>query len=150
MDIAIVGDVSKSMRKRHRRQLVMVVHQLIDELGVSSDGNHFGLVTFSSEGTIVFNFKESKYYNKKTLKDEMETTIKQRPKRYGTRTDLAMDKAATELYTPGGGDRPIAKNIMLVFTDGKPYIAKWDKKPFIPFSKSTGELEVIQLPSICF
>ena len=144
MDIAILGDISKSMRKKLRKALIEVVHQLIGELGPSSDGYRFALGTFGSDGKIEFNFKDSKSYNEGPLKEAIKKEINYRPKKYGTRTDIAMDKAARELYTPEGGDRPEARNLMLVITDGKPVKKRWDKKPFIPFDKTTEILEVIE------
>ena len=73
-----------------------------------------------------------------------------RPKLVGTRTDLALDLASKEVFTAAGGDRPEAKNILLVVTDGKPYIREKDKKPFIPFETSTKALEVKNAPFIEF
>ena len=146
MDIAILGDISKSMRRRQRKDLIKVVNHLIDKLGVSSAGNHFALGTFGSEATTVFYFKDPKYHNENALKDEVKKSINTRPKRFGTRTDLSMDKAPREMYTSEGGDRTDAKNIMLVITDGKPHIPRRDKKPFIPFPQSTEALEVIEFP----
>lgn len=37
----------------------------------------------------------------------------------GTRTDKALDKAATDLYTKEGGDREAVANVLLVVTDGR-------------------------------
>ena len=65
-----------------------------------------------------------------------------RPKKFGTRTDLALDLAAREVFTEAGGDRPKAKNVLIIVTDGKPHIPKKDKKTFIPFETSTKALEV--------
>ena len=66
------------------------------------------------------------------------------PEKEGTRTDLAENLALTEVFTQEGGDRPSAMNVMLVITDGIPYIAKWDKEPKIPFPELTAALEVIK------
>lgn len=37
----------------------------------------------------------------------------------GTRTDKALIKAATDLYSPRGGDRSDVVNVLLVVTDGR-------------------------------
>ena len=37
----------------------------------------------------------------------------------GTRTELALNQARTELYTDRGGDRPTVPNILILLTDGK-------------------------------
>ena len=51
MDIAVVGDISKS---------------LVDKKGVYAEGNHFAIATFGSYASIKTYFKESRYYNAKT------------------------------------------------------------------------------------
>ena len=52
-------------------------------------------------------------------------------------------KNALNIFTKAKGDRPDAKNVLLVFTDGEPYIGKWDKRKRTPFRPSTNALEVI-------
>ena len=41
MDIAILADISQSMKKNDRHQMGEIINKLVDELGVSADGNHF-------------------------------------------------------------------------------------------------------------
>ncbi|KAL9978387.1 hypothetical protein ACROYT_G015895 [Oculina patagonica] len=141
MDIAILGDISQSMKKADRHQLVEIVNALVDKLGVSAAGNHFGLVTFGDRATVHHNFSNTNYHNAKNLKSSVADALKVVPKREGTRTDMALNLASTKLFTEKGGDRPNAKNVMLIFTDGIPYIAGWDKEPQIPFAKLTKDLE---------
>ena len=78
----------------------------------------------------------------------MQTRVNYEPTKFGTRTDLVMDLMANRSFTSGAGDRPDAKNVLLVFTDGEPSIGKWDKKPFVPFSQSTTALEVFECSSV--
>jgi len=144
MDIAILGDTSRSMKKIHRKKLVQLVNYLIDELGVSPEGSHYGFITFDRYAKLIIHFSKPLYHNKEILKKKIKQKIMDEPKKWGTRTDLAFHLAATRLFTRKGGDRPDVKNVMLVFTDGKPYISRRDKKPVIPFSKSTKSLEVSQ------
>ena len=66
MDIAVVGDISKSMENSHRNKLVDLVKSLVDKKGVSAEGNHFAIATFGSYASIKTYFKESRYYNAKT------------------------------------------------------------------------------------
>ncbi|XP_078360599.1 uncharacterized protein LOC144644910 [Oculina patagonica] len=141
MDIAILGDISQSMKEADRHQLVDIVNALVDKLGVSAAANHFGLVTFGDRATVHLNFSNTNYHNAKNVKSSVADALKVVPKREGTRTDLAENLALTELFTREGGDRPNARNVMLIFTDGIPYIARWDKEPQIPFAKLTEALE---------
>ena len=142
MDIAILADISQSMKETDRNQLIEIVNKLVDQLGVSEAGNHFGLITFGDGATLHNNFA-NKYYQiaqnfKKSVTDEL-TVV---PEKEGTRTDLAENQALTKLFTEEGGDRPNATNVMLIFTDGLPYIARWDRTPKIPFPELTAALEV--------
>ncbi|XP_078360443.1 matrilin-1-like isoform X1 [Oculina patagonica] len=141
MDIAILGDISQSMKEADRHQLVDIVNALVDKLGVSAAANHFALVTFGDSATVHHNFSNTNYHNAKNVKSSVADALKVVPKREGTRTDLAENLALNDLFTREGGDRPNARNVMLIFTDGIPYIASWDKEPQIPFAKLTKDLE---------
>ncbi|XP_078354720.1 uncharacterized protein LOC144639299 isoform X1 [Oculina patagonica] len=143
LDIAILGDISKSMNDDQRSQLIQIILKLVDQLGISKKGNHFALVTFGPTADVHNNFANKKYYNRKSFKNLVDEEIRVVPEKWGTRTDLAENLAVTDLFTKRGGDRKNAKNVMLVFTDGEPFIGEWDEKPFIPFSESTKALEVI-------
>ena len=144
MDVAIFGDISRSMRKQHRKQMISFIEGLLDKTLVSADGNHVALGTFGDSADVAIMFNEEVFQDTSNLKEAAKAMFMVRPKLVGTRTDLALDLASKEVFTAAGGDRPEAKNILLVVTDGKPYIRKKDKKPFIPFETSTKALEVIK------
>ncbi|XP_078360439.1 matrilin-1-like isoform X4 [Oculina patagonica] len=141
MDIAILGDISQSMKEADRHHLVDIVNALVDKLGVSTAGNHFGLVTFGDRATVHHNFSNTNYHNATNLKRSVADALKVVPEKEGTRTDMAENLALTKLFDEEGGDRPNAINVMLIFTDGIPYIADWDNEPQIPFAKLTKDLE---------
>ena len=144
MDVAIFGDISRSMRKQHRKQMISFIEGLLDKTLVSADGNHVALGTFGDSADVAIMFNEEVFQDTSNMKEAAKAMFMVRPKLVGTRTDLALDLASKEVFTAAGGDRPEAKNILLVVTDGKPYIRKKDKKPFIPFETSTKALEVIK------
>ena len=143
MDIAILGDRSRSMRANHREKLIEIVINMIDQVGVSSAGNHFAVVTFGPGAAIQNTFKEPNFHIKENLVKLVEHRFNVVPKDWGTRTDIAEHYAATTLFTPAEGDRPNAKNVMFIITDGKPVVVEKDEKPFIPFNVSTEALQVI-------
>ena len=145
MDIAIVGDISKSMKKDHRDKLINLVKSLVDKKGISAEGNHIAIVTFGSQASIKTDFKDNKYYSTKSVKDKINKEFRQNPGKAGTRTDLVLNLALKNLFIPAAGDRPDAQNLMLIFTDGRPWIGKWDDRKMIPFEDSTEALEVLSL-----
>ena len=140
--MTILADTSRSMNANMRTQLISLVDKLLDNLGVSPEGNHYGIVTFDSEAEVHNTFKDPQYHNKENLKSKLEDSVTPIPEGWGTRTDIAMHLAANKLFTPEGGDRPEAKNAMLILTDGKPKITDTDTKPPIPFSQIAETLEV--------
>lgn len=146
MDIAILADISRSMGEDDRRDLIQVVHTLVDKLGVSETSNHFGFVTFAVNATLHSNFSNPFYYNADNLKSKVEKEVNFEPERDSTRTDLAMNLTLTELFSKDGGDRPNARNVLLVFTDGKPvYInTTWDDRQNISLLSFPEALKVIQ------
>ena len=79
---------------------------------------------------------------KKADKEKVNKEFKVVPGKVGTRTDLVLRVALNRLFTPEGGDRPDAQNLMLIFTDGKPWIGKWDDRKMVPFWETTKALEV--------
>ncbi|XP_078353505.1 matrilin-1-like isoform X1 [Oculina patagonica] len=141
MDIAILGDRSRSMTANHREKMKDLVVKTIEKFNVSSAGNHFAIVTFGPSATINNNFKNPKYHIKENLVRLVEEKLSVVPKQWGTRADIAEHLAATKLFTPEEGDRAHAKNAMLIITDGKPVLANKDDKPFIPFHESTKALQ---------
>ncbi|CAH3186333.1 unnamed protein product, partial [Porites lobata] len=146
LDIAFLADTSLSMQKKQRTTLYELASKLIDNYPVSDGGNHYGFITFDRKVKIHNNFATRMYYNKqaafKQLIKEKAHLVPGR-NQWGTRSDIALHKAATELFTTDGGDRPDAKNVLLVFTDGKQFMLKKDQRisPFQNFSESTKKLE---------
>ena len=143
MDIAILADVSKSMTPEERSDQIKLINKLVEKKGVSFSGNHFAFMTFAKEVIIESNFNDQSYYEEGKLKDLVQEKSSVIPKFWGTRIDLAMDLAAKELFSEQGGDRPDAKNVLVMFTDGKPVKTKWDERPDIPFEDFLEALEVI-------
>ena len=143
MDIALLVDTSKSMTKGQRSMLAKLIYRFMDKYPVSPKGNHYAFMTFDRYARIHNKFNNQSRYNQKALKGLIEEKIRiSKRLKWGTRSDIALYRAAKELFTKEGGDRADAKNILLVFTDGLQRIARGDKVPFKDFSKSTKKLEV--------
>ena len=142
MDVAILVDRSRSMQTYQRNSLVTLINKFVDKIGVSEEGNHFAVGTFGPSAGIYNNLKAPEATNVVALKKQIKKRVKYVPGDWGTRTDLAMKQANTLVFTSGGGDRPKAANVLLVFTDGKPLKTAKDKNPWVEFEDSTKQLEV--------
>ena len=147
LDIALLTDTSLSMRKKERTTLYVLASKLIDNYPLSDGGNHYGFITFDRKVKIHHNFATQLYYNKQAafkLLVKKKVLLVPGRNQWGTRSDIALHKAATELFTSNDGDRPDAKNVLLVLTDGKQFMLKQDQTilPFQNFSESTKTLEV--------
>ena len=121
MDLAILADISKSMKPQDLDQLKNIVWFLVDKLKISEDGNRFGFITFGDDATVSNDFANTEYQHAKKFKESVAAALKVVPDKEATRTDLAMELASTKLFTKKGGDRPEVRNSMLILTDGKPY-----------------------------
>ena len=84
---------------------------------VSARGTHVGMISFSNDAELLFDFKDDRYYNE----DQLRKRIKKIPLKRGakTRTDLALTLANEKLFSVEGGDRPGVPNVCVLFTDGK-------------------------------
>ena len=80
------------------------------------------------------------YQNEQKLKTLIDQKFKNIARNWGTRIDKAQKLARDKLFTPSGGDRPGATNVMLIFTDGKP--TGFKKSDFTPFTELRSGLEV--------
>ena len=64
LDIGIVLDKSRSLGLDDLDRLLTFVGDLVDKFHPSTLGDHFGLITFGRNATLVFSFADSQYYDK--------------------------------------------------------------------------------------
>jgi len=122
LDIGIILDKSESVGTENLREVLGFVKALIKAFNPAPNGDHFGLITFNRDATMVFKFSDSKYQNE----DDLLKKIDEEPIVLGadTHTDRALKMARDELFTTAGGDRPGKDNLLIVLTDGEPYWGK--------------------------
>ena len=94
---------------------------MINRVGVSPEGNHFGLITFGDKAWRHNFFYQVKYQNIGNLRELVRLKIKNIAKKVGTRTDLALRLARDDLFDSKKGDRKDAANLLFLFTDGRPF-----------------------------
>jgi len=146
LDIAILGDRSRSLEPRHLRTLRKAIYNIVNRLGVSPAGNHFGIITFGPGSALGNRFNDRKYQSKVELNKLVGERFKSIANKWGTRLDKAEKRARDELFTPAGGDRLDAANVMLIFTDGRPTGHK--EKDFTPFKQLTDGLEGVSIVAV--
>ena len=99
-----------------------------------------GIIPFGPGAKLANRFKDKKYQKTVKLNKLVNKYMKRQARRWGTRIDMAQKEALEKLFIPKDGDRPDAKNIMIIITDGKP---TGQRKPdFTPFKQLTEALEV--------
>jgi len=143
LDIAILADISKSLTHNDLALFKKVVIEMINRVGVSEDGTHFGLITFGDQAKRHNYFKRSYYHNKEKLRELVRDKIK-RATKVGTRTDIALRLARNELFVPANGDRDDADNLLFLFTDGRPFKHNTN----FNFKQQSESLEVSELSLI--
>ena len=93
---------------------------------ISAQKTQFGLITFDKYSRLRF-----------TLAENVSTYIEP-VRQFITRIDLALLQAKNELFTLSAGDREDKQNVLLVFTDGRPF----PPETFLLFNKSLPFLRV--------
>ena len=115
-DVGIILDISTSIKVPNLIKMKQFLARFVDRFDVSESGSHFGIIRFNQKAIVDFDF--NKYSSNKAVKEAIHNI----PDKLGwqTRTDKALRKAVSGLFTEENGDRPDRKNILFVFTDGKP------------------------------
>ena len=90
LDIAILGDISKSLNREDLTEFRKVVINMINRVGVSQYGNHFGLITFANSAWRHNLFNQKKYFDIAKLRELVRDKIKSIAKKVGTRTQGAL------------------------------------------------------------
>ena len=114
--MGIILDISLSIRLPNLKKMKQFLARFVDRFDVSESGSHVGLIRFYKPAILDFDF------NKYSSNIAVKQAIRRIPNKLGfeTRTDTALRKAVSGLFTEEAGDRPDRKNLLFVFTDGRP------------------------------
>ena len=63
MDIGVVLDTSRSIRKSNYEAIKRSLARLVEYFDVSESGTHFGLLHYNENPTLDFDFRDSRYYD---------------------------------------------------------------------------------------
>ena len=91
--------------------------QLADAMSIGPDAAHVGYILFDKKPELLNTFGETEYYSAENV-SSLITSI---PNKLGSPTfiDRALKKASVSLFTPKGGNRPDAANVLILMTDGR-------------------------------
>ena len=137
LDLAILLDQSWSVSETSLQALLKsLLPSFLGMIGVSKRKTHVGFITFSSNSHFEFNFAKSNFQALPMLKAKIsnmegKTTFK-------TRIDHGLLSVRKELFTKRAGDRKNKQNVLLVFTDGRPY----PPDDVLPFNETIPPLRV--------
>ncbi|KAL9969288.1 hypothetical protein ACROYT_G021487 [Oculina patagonica] len=137
LDISIVIDRTKSVGGENYDKMLDSIMALIEKYNVGEDKTRFSIVTYADDAKIRASLGDSKYHSKEALIELLQEMKDKDKLGNPTRTDVALDTVADEVFVEKNGDRPESPNIMIVFTDGNthkssepygPIVDKLEKK----------------------
>lgn len=107
-------DSSGSVGKNNFQRTKSLIKKLAKTFGISPEGSHVSVITFSSHGRVDIKLTDHLNWN------DLGTTIDGIPYMgYTTRIDLALKLASHEVFTIHGGMRPLYQRTAVLFTDGR-------------------------------
>ena len=115
LDLAFLVDGAATVEPKNFKIMLLLIKSIYHVLPVSSDGVHVGMVTFSDDGSLVFNFLRHK-----TVKS-LDTTVDQLTQPDGTRNNVGRGLATTlsQLFgTSGRRKTPRLKKAVVTFLVG--------------------------------
>lgn len=121
LDISIVIDKTKSVGPANYDKMLDSIINLIEQYEVGEDKTHFSIVTYDKKAEVRVSLDDPEYHSKEALKDILESM---KGERLGnpTRTDIALETVAKQVFVDENGDRPDSPNVMIIFTDGNTHI----------------------------
>ena len=116
MDLAFLVDKTESVGKENFKLEKGFLMEVSNALTIGPDATHAAFILFAKDAEVLNTFAESEYYSSENVQHLIEGI----PVKLGNLTfiDRAL-KAADELYTVEGGDRPDFPNLLFLMTDGK-------------------------------
>lgn len=116
-DVAFVVDRTKSIGNETFQMVKSFLLQLTDAMSIGPDAAHVGYILFDKKPELLNTFAETEYYSA----ENVHSLITSIPNKLGSPTfiDRALKEANVSLFTPKGGDRPGAGNVLILITDGR-------------------------------
>ena len=116
LDVGLIIDGSIGVVRDDFKKGLEFLADLVGHLSVSPQATHVGAIVYSSSATLKFNLAKSEYHILSKLQEAIKAFDYPGG---GTRTDLALEMAANEIFSAAGGDRADAGNVLVVMTGSK-------------------------------
>lgn len=122
LDLAFIIDSSSSIPTKDFELQINFVKDIVRFLDFGSNQSRVAAVSFSNKLFPEFQFDDY------TTKDEVLEAITsiQHSRGDATRTYLALEHTSTVIFKPGNGERPDAKDVVIVLTDGETNSGSYD------------------------
>ena len=133
-DVAFLVDRTNSVGLSNYRMLKGFLLQLSDAMPIGPNATHVGYILFAKKAKLLNNFADTEYHSRENV-HSLITGISD-ALFSSTYIDRALITANHSLFTPGGGNRLAAPNVLILMTDGK------TNKDSIPFSEIVPSLRV--------
>ena len=132
--MAFLVDRTNSVGLSNFQMLKGFLLQLSGAMPIGPNDTHVGYILFAKKPKLLNTFADTEYYNR----ENVHSLITSIPDDLGglTYIDRALIKANDSLFTPMGGDRPEAQNVLILMTDGRTNNAS------LPFSEIVKSLRV--------
>lgn len=131
-DIAFILDASASVGPTNFGLMLKYVSTVVKDLTVGGQDHRFALITYSTNVQTIFSF--NRYTLPEDTIEAIETTIYQA----GSTNTADGLRQAIQMYQPGFGERPNAKDVVILMTDGQSNINYWDTIPAATDLKAIG------------
>lgn len=120
IDLGLLIDSSKSVQvKNLKRLLRKFMPEFLRSIEIAENQTLVSVVMFHRKAVVLNDFKAAVSYGKVDLIDVLEN---RRVKvTFMTRIDRGLDAFSSKLFSEEGGDMENKANVLLVFTDGRPF-----------------------------
>jgi collagen type VI alpha len=123
LDICFILDASASVGPTNFELMLTYVSSIVKDLTIYGQDHRFSAITYSTEVKTIFGFNR---YN--TVQQVLEAILTT-PYTSGSTNTAGGLREAIGLFQPGFGERPTAKNVAILLTDGQSNVNYWDTVP---------------------
>lgn len=116
MDVGIIMDRSGSVGSADFKKSKDFVRTLVHRFQISSHGTRVGIIAYESTSHLAVKFSDVHVQTPSAMSGIINNISYTGG---GTRTDTALEKANSGLFSSRGGDRGDKPNVLVVITDGK-------------------------------